>query len=178
MDNQSNPIQNPSPNPIPNPIPIDRLKELIGHPIRYVRANALAAAFTPVQQDGGDAYALLLADCVHDSYRNVRSTAVSLLSRSKSPVALPPLREALEELRTKSRVDPKTVKAFEMLVYHSLSPAVVAEQLGISTHDVYLAKSRVAAKLREIVLRLESEYEETPGEWDAAGARPSDGLRA
>jgi RNA polymerase sigma factor (sigma-70 family) len=88
------------------------------------------------------------------------------------------LREALEELRTKSRVDPKTVKAFEMLVYHSLSPAVVAEQLGISTHDVYLAKSRVAAKLREIVLRLESEYEETPGEWDAAGARPSDGLRA
>lgn len=88
------------------------------------------------------------------------------------------LREALEELRTKSRTDPKTVKAFEMLVYHSLSPQVVAEQLGMSTHDVYLAKSRVAAKLREIVLRLESEYEETPGDWEASGARPSDGLRA
>ena len=65
------------------------------------------------------------------------------------------LREALEELRTKSRTDPKTVKAFEMLVYHSLTPQVVAEQLGMSTHDVYLAKSRVAAKLREIVVRLE-----------------------
>lgn len=88
------------------------------------------------------------------------------------------LREALEELRTKSRTDPKTVKAFEMLVYHSLTPQVVAEQLGMSTHDVYLAKSRVAAKLREIVLRLESEYEETPGDWEASGARPSDGLRA
>jgi RNA polymerase sigma factor (sigma-70 family) len=88
------------------------------------------------------------------------------------------LREALEELRTKSRTDPKTVKAFEMLVYHSLTPQVVAEQLGMSTHDVYLAKSRVAAKLREIVVRLEQEYEEAPGEWEASGARPSDGLRA
>lgn len=88
------------------------------------------------------------------------------------------LREALEELRTRSRTDPKTVKAFEMLVYHSLTPQVVAEQLGMSTHDVYLAKSRVAAKLREIVLRLEQEYEEAPGDWEASGARPSDGLRA
>lgn len=87
------------------------------------------------------------------------------------------LREALEELRTKSRTDPKTVKAFEMLVYHSLSPQVVAEQLGMSTHDVYLAKSRVAAKLREIVVRLEAEYEEAPGDWEASGSRPSDGLR-
>lgn len=88
------------------------------------------------------------------------------------------LREALEELRTRSRTDPKTVQAFELLVYHSLSPQVVAEQLGMSTHDVYLAKSRVAAKLREIVVRLEREYEEGPGDWESAGARPSDGLRA
>lgn len=86
------------------------------------------------------------------------------------------LREALEELRTKSRTDPKTVKAFEMLVYHGLSPQVVAGELGMSTHDVYLAKSRVAAKLREIVLRLESEYEEAPGEWESSAHRPSSGL--
>ena len=51
--------------------------------------------------------------------------------------------------------------------------AVVAEELGISAHDVYLAKSRVAAKLREIVQRLEREFEESPGEWEAPGARPS-----
>lgn len=87
------------------------------------------------------------------------------------------LREALSELRTKSRTDSRTVEAFEMLVYHGLSPQVVAEQMGMSTHDVYLAKSRVAAKLREIVVRLEAEYEEAPGEWDASGSRPSDGLR-
>ncbi len=88
------------------------------------------------------------------------------------------LREALDEMRTRSRTDPKTVKAFEMLVYHGLTPQVVAEQLQMSTHDVYLAKSRVAAKLREIVLRLESEYEEAPGDWDESGPRPSDGIHS
>lgn len=83
------------------------------------------------------------------------------------------LREALDELRTKTKTDPRTVKAFEMLVYHGLSVPVVAEELGISAHDVYLAKSRVAAKLRDIVQRLEREFEESPGEWEAPGARPS-----
>jgi RNA polymerase sigma-70 factor (ECF subfamily) len=86
------------------------------------------------------------------------------------------LAEALDELKTRSRTDPKTVQAFEMLVYHGLSVGVVADQLGMSAHDVYLAKSRVAAKLREIVVRLENEYEESPGDWDASGKRPSAGL--
>jgi RNA polymerase sigma factor (sigma-70 family) len=88
------------------------------------------------------------------------------------------LADALEELKTHSRTDPKTIRAFEMLVYHSLSVAVVAQDLGMSAHDVYLAKSRVAAKLREIVLRLEQEYEEAPGDWEATGKRPSAGLGA
>jgi hypothetical protein len=43
---------------------------------------------------------------------------------------------------------------------------------------VYLAKSRIAAKLREIVLRLEREYEEEPGEWEGDDKRPSAGLSA
>ena len=88
------------------------------------------------------------------------------------------LADALEELKTHSRTDPKTIRAFEMLVYHGLSVAVVAQDLGMSAHDVYLAKSRVAAKLREIVLRLEQEYEEAPGDWEATGKRPSAGLGA
>ncbi|MFM7134793.1 MAG: RNA polymerase sigma factor [Planctomycetota bacterium] len=86
------------------------------------------------------------------------------------------LREALDELRTSSRTDPKTIKAFEMLVYHGLSTQVVAQELGMSAHDVYLAKSRVAAKLREIVVRLEREFEEGPGDWEASGQRPSASL--
>jgi RNA polymerase sigma factor (sigma-70 family) len=88
------------------------------------------------------------------------------------------LREAIEELRTRSKTDPKTIQAFEMLVYHGLSTQHVATELGMSAHDVYLAKSRIAAKLREIVQRIESEYEEAPGEWDASGHRPSAGLGA
>ena len=88
------------------------------------------------------------------------------------------LRDALVELRTTSKTDPKTIKAFEMLAYHGLAPQVVATELGMSTHDVYLAKSRIAAKLREIVLRLEREYEEEPGEWESDDKRPSAGLSA
>ena len=88
------------------------------------------------------------------------------------------LRDALAELRATTKSDPKTIQAFEMLVYHSLTPQVVASELNMSTHDVYLAKSRTAAKLREIVLRLEREYEESPGEWDADARRPSAGLGA
>jgi hypothetical protein len=65
-----------------------------------------------------------------------------------------------------------------MLAYHGLAPQVVATELGMSTHDVYLAKSRIAAKLREIVLRLEREYEEEPGEWESDDKRPSAGLSA
>ncbi len=88
------------------------------------------------------------------------------------------LHAALEELRTTSKTDPKTIKAFEMLAYHGLTPQVVSEELGMSTHDVYLAKSRVAAKLREIVVRLEREYEEAPGEFEQDAQRPSAGLSA
>ncbi len=88
------------------------------------------------------------------------------------------LRESLEELRKRTKTDPKTIQAFEMLVYHGLSPQVVADQQGMSVHDVDLAKSRIAAKLREIVQRLESEYEEAPGEWEDSDRRPSSGLDA
>jgi HEAT repeat protein len=78
----------------PNPISAAQLKELVTHTNRYVRANALAAAMTPVLQ-GGDEYVLILADCVRDPYSHVRSTAVWLLSRSKGDAVLPPLRQAL-----------------------------------------------------------------------------------
>jgi hypothetical protein len=49
----------------------------------------------------------------------------------------------------------------------------VAADLGMQVQDVYLAKSRVAARIREIVARIEHEYEEEPGEWAASQKRPS-----
>ena len=83
------------------------------------------------------------------------------------------LREALQELREKTRTDPKTIRAFELLYYHGMTVQAVAADLGMQPQDVYLAKSRVAARIREIVARIEQEYEETPGEWDSSPNRPS-----
>jgi RNA polymerase sigma factor (sigma-70 family) len=70
------------------------------------------------------------------------------------------LRVAMEELQENSRTDPKTIKVFEMLMVHSVPPQAVADELEISVHDVYLAKSRVAQRLRKIVERIESEYDD------------------
>ena len=52
------------------------------------------------------------------------------------------------------------IKVFEMLMVHSVPPQSVADELEISVHDVYLAKSRVAQRLRKIVERIESEYDD------------------
>lgn len=70
------------------------------------------------------------------------------------------LREAMLELRQTTKTDERTIRAFELVVAHGRSPQQVAEELGISVHDVYLAKSRVAQRLREIVERLEKLYDE------------------
>lgn len=83
------------------------------------------------------------------------------------------LREALQELREKTKTDPKTIRAFELLYYHGMSVQAVAADLGMQPQEVYLAKSRVAARIREIVARIEKEYEETPGELESSPDRIS-----
>lgn len=70
------------------------------------------------------------------------------------------LRQAMDELKSTTRMAAKTIEAFELLVLQQRPVAVVAESLGMSPHDVYLAKSRCAAKLRDIVHRLESSMTE------------------
>ena len=68
------------------------------------------------------------------------------------------LQDAMSEFRRTTRTDPKTIEIFEMLMVHGLTPQAVAEQHGITAHDVYLAKSRVAQGLRKIVDRIQAEY--------------------
>lgn len=68
------------------------------------------------------------------------------------------LRLALDELAAGTRTDPKTIRAFELLFVHGLAPAVVAAEMEMSVHDVYMAKSRVAQRLRAIVDRFEASY--------------------
>lgn len=70
------------------------------------------------------------------------------------------LREALDELKATTRASDKTVKAFELFAVRQMPADEIAAELGMSRHDVYLAKSRMAGRLREIIARLESVYDE------------------
>ena len=66
------------------------------------------------------------------------------------------LRQAMEQLKSTSRTADRTIQAFELLVTRHMAAPAVAEALGMSVHDVYLAKSRCTRKLREILESLEA----------------------
>ena len=66
---------------------------------------------------------------------------------------------SIEELRRTTRTTEKSIRAFEMVVFDRRSVESVAEALELKPHDVYVAKSRVTTKLREIVERLKNLYE-------------------
>lgn len=66
---------------------------------------------------------------------------------------------ALDALRTQTRADPQTLRAFEMLCFQNRAPADVAEALGMSLNSVYLAKNRSLTRLRAIVLELTESIE-------------------
>jgi RNA polymerase sigma-70 factor (ECF subfamily) len=70
------------------------------------------------------------------------------------------LREALADLQATSKTSDQSIRAFEMLVFHRQGVSDVAKKLDMSENDVYLAKSRVAKKLKETVQKLESLYDE------------------
>ena len=70
------------------------------------------------------------------------------------------LRAALVQLRSTTKIADKTVRAFEMVALQQQPTAEVATELDMTENDVYLAKSRVASKLRELVAALEKVYDE------------------
>jgi RNA polymerase sigma factor (sigma-70 family) len=70
------------------------------------------------------------------------------------------LRQALDALRTGTKTDERTIRAFEMLTFHGRPARAVAEELAMTLDDVYQSKNRVAARLRKIVDRLEKLYDE------------------
>ncbi len=67
---------------------------------------------------------------------------------------------AMSRLRDSGRSDPRTMQAFEMLMVHGLTPAVVSEQLEMPIQSVYVAKSRIAERLQKLVAEIESEFDE------------------
>lgn len=71
------------------------------------------------------------------------------------------LAQAMVELR--SRVEVSTFQAFDLYAMQGQPPKRVAEFLGIGVPQVYVAKSRCLAMLREIVAELRNK-EEGPAE--------------
>lgn len=62
---------------------------------------------------------------------------------------------AVAMTRVKCRVDPAHFQIFDLYVNKQWSPARVAETLGITVPQVYLAKHRITDALKEEVRRLE-----------------------
>lgn len=73
------------------------------------------------------------------------------------------LREAFDRLRAESTSGERTLDAFELMVFHGVPPAAVAEQLGMSATDVYQAKSRVTQRLRVHIDAVEQALDEDGG---------------
>jgi RNA polymerase sigma factor (sigma-70 family) len=69
------------------------------------------------------------------------------------------LRHAMQELR-EGGTDERTIRAFEMFGLRDMDPVEVGKALGMSRDEVYLAKFRVAKRLRPIVARLDEIYED------------------
>lgn len=67
---------------------------------------------------------------------------------------------AMERLRSGGRTDPRTIEAFELLMVHGLTASVVAEQLDMPVQSVYVAKSRIASRLQDLVREVEVEFDE------------------
>ena len=70
------------------------------------------------------------------------------------------LRQALLELRGQTRTSDKTLAAFEQYVLKRRPAKDVASDLGMTRQDVYMAKNRVAERLREITARLEPYFDD------------------
>ena len=68
------------------------------------------------------------------------------------------LRRALLELRGQTKMEEKTVRAFELLAFEERSTGEVAEALEMSANSVYVAKHRALEALREILARLEEDF--------------------
>ncbi|MBX3378796.1 MAG: sigma-70 family RNA polymerase sigma factor [Phycisphaeraceae bacterium] len=69
-------------------------------------------------------------------------------------------RRAWERLQAESGQNPANIKAFELAVIRGVPPEAVAADCGISVDQVYVAKNRVAGKLRRIVEQMTKAYED------------------
>ena len=72
----------------------------------------------------------------------------------------PGSRAALAVLRDESQVDDRTLMAFELVALRGVPAAEAASQAGMSVEQVYVAKSRLTKRLRELVEKMTEAFEE------------------
>jgi RNA polymerase sigma-70 factor (ECF subfamily) len=70
------------------------------------------------------------------------------------------LERALGMIRDESAMDDRTLLAFELVGLRGVPAAEAAVQCGMSPDQVYVAKSRVAKRLRDLVAELTAAFEE------------------
>lgn len=68
------------------------------------------------------------------------------------------LRRALERLQSETNLDARTIRAFEMVALRGVTVEAAATECGMKASDVYVAKHRALAKLRQIVSELTEAY--------------------
>lgn len=70
------------------------------------------------------------------------------------------LERAMHILRSDTRLDERTIRAFDLCALRHVPPQEAAAQCGMTVAEVYVAKNRAIKKLREIVAQLTQEFEE------------------
>ena len=70
------------------------------------------------------------------------------------------LHQAIAELREQTKLNEKTIRAFELYAIQEQRADDVAQQLGLTTHDVYMAKRNVAQRLRTVLAQMEALFDD------------------
>lgn len=69
-------------------------------------------------------------------------------------------RQAMETLRASSELDERTIQAFELFALRGVPASEAAAACAMTPSQVYVAKNRVAERLREIIAELSLTYSE------------------
>lgn len=67
---------------------------------------------------------------------------------------------AFESLRAESSMEDRTLRAFELVALRGVPASEAGRQCGMTPDQVYVARSRVTSRLREVVRRLTDAFED------------------
>lgn len=70
------------------------------------------------------------------------------------------LERAMLVLRSDTRLDERTIRAFDLCALRNMPAQEAAAECGMTVAEVYVAKNRAIKKLREIVSQLTQEFDE------------------